>query len=467
MSRRLLVAFLALAAILAGLREWRLRDTSLAVVAEPVALRGSASLTVALTGDTVIGRPLPAPGEDEELDGVGRLLRDASLAVTNLDQAVLTGEPSDSTRPWPFASARDLAALRRIGIGVVSCANNHAIDYGEAGLEQTRRLIAAAGLVGVGCGDDLDDAARPGRVADASRSVVVVAIAASAAPQSRATRPRGDILGRPGVNALWHTAAVTADPQTFATLRSLLALPTGVVPEGDELRWQGAVIRQGADIAVEWLADDTSVREILRVVAEARTEADALIVSLHSHEPENRSEHPAPFVRAFARQAIEAGADLVVGHGPHRLRGVEVHQHGVILHSVGDFIFDYSAVDFTAADAYEAGLDLLQEALGAGGSAAQLPARALDEPMWWEGMIALAQFGDQRLDSVRLLPIDLGVDAPAGERGRPRLAHGRVRQAILDRLVRLSADMGTRIQVEDGAGVLDLAREQAGSGRED
>ena len=58
--------------------------------------------------------------------------------------------------------------------------------------------------------------------------------------------------------------------------------------------------------------------------ARRAAQTEVVIVSVHSHEPSNASEHAADFVREFAHEAVEAGARLVVGHGPHRLREAEI-----------------------------------------------------------------------------------------------------------------------------------------------
>ena len=49
-------------------------------------------------------------------------------------------------------------------------------------------------------------------------------------------------------------------------------------------------------------------------------------------------EVPAEFIGAFARAMIDAGADLVVGHGPHLLRGLELYKGKPIFYSLGNFI---------------------------------------------------------------------------------------------------------------------------------
>ncbi len=70
----------------------------------------------------------------------------------------------------------------------------------------------------------------------------------------------------------------------------------------------------------------------------ANTFADIVIVSMHSgneYEPE-----PNEVQRAFARAAIDAGADIVIGHHPHVVQSAEVYQGKPIYYSVGNFVFD-------------------------------------------------------------------------------------------------------------------------------
>ena len=62
---------------------------------------------------------------------------------------------------------------------------------------------------------------------------------------------------------------------------------------------------------------------------------------------------PAEFIRAFAREMIDAGADLVAGHGPHLLRGLELYKGKPIFYSLGNFIGQNELVAKIPADGYE------------------------------------------------------------------------------------------------------------------
>jgi poly-gamma-glutamate synthesis protein (capsule biosynthesis protein) len=416
-------------------------------------------VTVAVTGDALITRPLSAGDGDAGFTAVRDLIRHASLALTNLEVNLLGPEEADRARArplprWVFGSEREARELRRLGFGVVSQANNHATDYGAEGLAATSRVLDAAGLLHAGAGTDLAHARSPALAGGGARRVAVIAVTSSAKSESRATVSRPDIQGRPGVNALRYTADITADPATFATLKGSM-LNAGPPSSETELTMFGTRVKRGDRTSVKLVADSRDQEEVLGQIREVRARADVVIVSVYSHEPTNSQDAPADFLRQFARDAIDAGASLVVGHGPHRLRGVEVFRHGAILYSLGNFLYQTEGLDFRAADAYDAGTDLFGLALGTAPATAAATSGP-DQDAWWESAVAVATFEGGRLTRLRLHPIDLGAALPMAARGTPRAADRNRSEAILNRLTRLSQPYQTTIRVENLVGVVDL-----------
>jgi poly-gamma-glutamate capsule biosynthesis protein CapA/YwtB (metallophosphatase superfamily) len=216
------------------------------------------------------------------------------------------------------------------------------------------------------------------------------------------------------------------------------------------------MVTRGELTSVDLAVDANDAKEILEQIARARTKSELVIVSVHSHEPTNDSDTPADFLRLFAHAAIDAGARLVVGHGPHRLRGIEIYKGGAIFYSLGDFIYQSQNVDSRAADVYDAGVDLFRLALGVGSEHEAASGTHWDNPEWWQSVVALSTFNDGQLTSIRLQPIDLGVDRPADARGTPRVATPSRATGILDRLTRLSHVYGTRIRIEGQTGMIDV-----------
>src|SRR6185369_7938372 len=72
-------------------------------------------------------------------------------------------------------------------------------------------------------------------------------------------------------------------------------------------------------------------------IALARSKADFVIVSFHWGQ--EGSDTAQPCQRTAAHRAIEAGADVVIGHHPHVLQGVERYKKGIIFYSLGNFAF--------------------------------------------------------------------------------------------------------------------------------
>ncbi|HUQ32566.1 MAG TPA: CapA family protein [Pyrinomonadaceae bacterium] len=87
-----------------------------------------------------------------------------------------------------------------------------------------------------------------------------------------------------------------------------------------------------------------------RVVAEAARKADIVIVSFHGGAEGSAAQHvprgpetylgsPRGDLRAFTHAVIDAGADLLLGHSPHVVRGMEVYKNRLIVYSLGNFAF--------------------------------------------------------------------------------------------------------------------------------
>ena len=422
-----------------------------------VTVRGSGDLlTIAATGDALILRPLSS--SDQGMEGVASLLRSASVAVTNLEENLLdTARIPRADNPedvrWPFGTKRAAQDLRALGFTFISLANNHALDYGPDGLAQTEQTLDHAGLLHAGAGEDLAQAAAPVFVGTAHRRVALIGVTTSSSAESRATLLHGEILGRPGVNALGYSPDVTADAATFSTLKRSPVATTGKNPADGQLTVAGKTIKMGERTAVKMVANSADADGILKQIRSARVTADIVIVSIHSHEPDNGSPEPAEFLKSFARAAIDAGAIMVMGHGPHRLRGIEIYKSGAIFYSLGNFAFDFSRVKSRSEDAFEAGVDLYRLALGAIPDS-ELQPQLADNRLWWESVIATAQFERGVLRSVRLQPIDLGLDLPPSQRGTPRLAGAERSTEVLHLLTDVSREFGTTIRVENGTGVI-------------
>ena len=206
----------------------------------------------------------------------------------------------------------------------------------------------------------------------------------------------------------------------------------------------------------------------LRAIREARRQADWVLFSLHNHEyggagrttakTRMELEIPADFVIELSRAAIDAGADAVVGHGMHVTLGIEIYRGKPIFYSLGNHILQNDTIEIVPAEAYgQFGLgmdatpaDFLDARNGNGTRSFAAYAE------YWETVAASCVFTNGALTELRLHPIDLGFGLSRPQQGRPVLAHGETARRILDRVVKLSRNHGTRIEMDGETAVVRL-----------
>ena len=458
-----LVALLAIVAVIAvSFAVWRNRPADSSGPAAPSVADGD--LTIAFTGDTVVTQPFKELQASPGFGTVARRLRESSLAVTNLEMTLFQRPPDRTSESdaWPNGTRMGAATLHETGFDVVSRANNRAADHGGDGVIQTGAVLDDAGLRHVGAGRDLASARAPLVMRASNTDVAFFAVAVSSSPESRATDARGEIAGRPGVNPLRFDADITVDEQTFATLKASAPVLQADAATGErELTLFGRSIKRGEKTVVTFTIDAVDQAAILDAIAAARRRAAIVVVAIHSHEPSNHSDVPADFVRAFAAQAIEHGASLIVGHGPHRLRGIEARPGGVILYSLGNFLYPYEPLATRAADLFDSGVDLYGLALGAIAVQERRTPAPMEAPEWWESVIAVASFSKGALTALRVYPIDLGTDRAAERRGVPQPAEGQRATAILTRLAALSKPFATTLDLANGVATVNMEPQRA------
>lgn len=444
------------------------------------------SCQIALTGDAMLTRKLSIFHEQGYQDLV-KVLRGADASFSNLESTVRDwdeGSPAISrmgrgtfmtTEPWLVKE------MRWMGINLVSCANNHAFEFGEEGVLATMRHLDDGGIAHAGTGKNLAEARAPGYLDTPSGRVALIAANATStrslisAPWGKAGAQRPDHMGRPGVNPLGFETTFTVDPKSFEDLERI-ERELGFDPEkerekhGDAaektIDFRGNRFAAGEGFGVCTKSDPRDLEENLRWIHEARRQADWLVVSLHWHEfggetlrrarSVTECEEPAEFVTDFARRAIDAGADLFVGHGPHLPLGIEMYKAKPIFYSLGNFIFQNETVKSFPADAYER-FDLDAKATPADWWDARTdhgkkghPAN----PLYWENFIAVCHFADKKFSAAKLYPIDQGYGRSRAQRGRPLLAEPVVAERILARLQRLSFRYGTEVKIAEGIGIV-------------
>ena len=251
------------------------------------------ALTVLLTGDMV----LDVPGADHWLSGIAPALRSADLTVAHLEVPhTRRGSELAGDVPAPGADPDNLDALARAGVGMVSLAGNHIADCGVQGIADTVDRLERLGIAHTGAGATLAEASRAAVIERRGRRVALLSYNC-VGPEAGWAAP-----DRAGCNFLRMQAA---DGKPVSPNSPLVAPTTEAL---EQLR---------ADITA------------------ARARADLVIVALHKgivHTPAKL----APYERPLAEAALDAGADIVVGHHAHIVRGVELRAGKALFHGLGN-----------------------------------------------------------------------------------------------------------------------------------
>ncbi len=424
------------------------------------------------TGDAIVTRPLvdTDPGFQE----IQALFERADVGFTNLEMALpeLPAMPAALLKGSHLAGDRGAVGdLARLGVTVCNVANNHATDYCTSGLEDSLALLEREGMPFAGAGRSLGAARAPAYVDGSAGRCAVIGVSSSNASTSLAADPGPFTRGRPGINPLRYATTYEVTAEQLRLLRDLdEQLGTAAARRGrvttsrsravgstgaaqpDSLPFADRLFRAAGSPRVATTAHAGDLGATCRSVELARATADVVVVSVHCHEGAAdgwNSPHVPDFLTESAHAWIDAGADAVIGHGPHQLRGVEIYDGKPILYSLGNFFFTNATVPFLPPDAYEAqGLDpygssvvhYADAAVGGG-----FPAHE----QYWRAMVAQLVFDDGRVGA-RLLPITLGQRESRWRRGVPALAEGEEAQRTLRVGSDLSEPFFTRVTIEAG-----------------
>ena len=242
------------------------------------------TLNIIFTGDILLDRGVRRVinhhGVDHLFsDGIDSVFRSAQIVVGNLE-CPATKIESPVFKQYIFRSEPEwLDTLRQHGITHLNLANNHSIDQGREGLLDTKQNIEEAGMVPIGAGASMQEAAGPVLLASSPRKVWLV-------PSLR--------LALENYSYLTDKPCVSQEPM-------------------DSLMQRVFQLRK---------ADSTAV----------------IIVSLHWGG--EHTSKPVPRQRMEAHQLILSGADALICHHTHTLQTIETFRGKPIYYSIGNFIFD-------------------------------------------------------------------------------------------------------------------------------
>lgn len=418
----------------------------------------SGEIRMAFTGDALVATRLSGYRE-ERFTAMAELLRSADVSFTNSETLFhrYEGAPIPDSGPYGTYAACDPAViedLRWLGIDMVSTANNHCADYGEVGVVTNLENLDAHGMPHAGTGRTLSEALAPAYLYSPRGTVALIGVTLTMpAGDHRAGDPRGVVKGRPGANVVRHRVVHTVPRPTLDVLREAgraLALGRNLQEADGEITLFGQTFVGGDGYRKTGIANAEDVELNLRWIRDARRMADWVVVSMHSHERGASLDESADFVEEFARRCVEAGADVVFGHGPHRDRGIEVYRGRPIIHALGDFIIQNDLIKWEPDDLYRRyGLEPtattadVYDFRSAGGTRGMATDR-----LNYQTAIVTVSFREGRLAGIEVDPVDLGFGtSKRSQRGRPMLAEGRVANEVLTRIRDLSKPYGTQIEI--------------------
>lgn len=429
--------------------------------------------TIIATGDSFMTRRLPEGGYEgfREISGI---IREHDVRFNNLEITIHNKEgypAAFSGGTWAMAEPGILDDLKKFGFNLYNTANNHSCDYSHGGLLATIGYLRARDMLFAGTGENLAAAAAPVYLETAQARVAMIGVCSTFHDSDAAGNQSLTLPGRPGLNPLRFQKTVHVEREYYDVLKKIgektdinaqqdFMIRNGYtrpLPEG-KLNLGGISFQLDEENTTHTVPLQKDMDRILANVREAARQADYVLVSVHSHELVGKTvTEPAEFLRTFAHACIDAGADVILGHGPHELRGIEVYRGKVIFYSLGNFIFQTETVSLQPADAYENALMPPDTMVGEYMSDRSKNGTRgyIVQPNIWRSVMAGLSVEDGEITQVKLYPISLGMGLPRSQIGVPRLTK---ENDVLEYLKQLSKPFGTRFCIENGVARIDLHR---------
>ena len=302
----------------------------------------------------------PAGGAASVVRRLGRVFGAADVSLVNLE-TVLTEKRDEESYPGKRFILRSrpetVGGLLALGVDGVGLANNHARDFLDEGIAETIDALDGVGLphtgataTGAGDAPPLMLEANGLRIAVLAWTTVNGSFVNDAYPNDGVPVPSGT----PSSEAwqyqarAWGWDGTTWDvPELDRRIGGAWRLYDAEEPSLDDAEGAGAwaslvdvypelqdwVSRRGHGGAASF--SSSAVRDAIEAV---RGDTDLVVVQLHAGF--QFQEASSDGVRTAARAAIDAGADLVIGHHPHVLEGFDFYKGKLIAYSLGNFVFD-------------------------------------------------------------------------------------------------------------------------------
>jgi len=259
-----------------------------------------------MAGDLILDEPNP----DALFDLSRHQLQACDVLVGHVEVPhTARGVETHFDVPAPASDPAHLAALQRAGFHVATLAGNHIADAGPNGVEDTIAELRRLGLATTGAGMNLTEARQPAIV---ERKGLRLGFLSYNCVGPRGSWAGKDRAGCAYVHVLTHYELDHASP--------------------------------GGPPTVYTFAEPETLEAMAADIEALRQKVDVLMVALHKglgHTPAT----VGMYERQVAKAAIDAGADVVVGHHAHILQGMEVYKDRPIFHGLGNFAIATKALN--------------------------------------------------------------------------------------------------------------------------
>lgn len=257
----------------------------------PVKLQGTPkfeeqkTVSISMVGDILMDGSVRAQidknGIEYPWEMVKEYFNNDDITIGNLETSITNRDIKWEDKQFNFKSdPKNLKAMKEAGIDVLTLANNHTLDYGYEGLLDTLNHLDKNDIKRVGGG------------------------------KNRREAMEGIIIEKDGIRV------------------GVLSF-SRVVPD---VKWYATDKRPGIVGAY-----DPHIKGVITRIEEMKKEADIIIVSIHWGV--ELSTTPRKQEKDLAIKLIDAGADVIMGHHPHVLQGVEIYKNKPIFYSLGNFVF--------------------------------------------------------------------------------------------------------------------------------
>lgn len=422
-------------------------------------------MKISLCGDILINKRIPKRGYDG-LDKIIELLAEHDCNFGNLETTIHRTEGYPEAFPgggYAMADPLCLKDLRDIGFNLFNVANNHAMDFGHGGLLATMKYLREYDIPFAGIGANLSEASRATYCETPEGRIAMLGVTSSFHDSYAAGMQNKDIQGRPGVAPLRHKAIYELSNTYFDTLQEIAnvtgvnnyhnqAIKEGYLLETNHLKFGSYEFQKGVDNKVYTSPNVADLERTLNAISDAKFKSDFIIVSIHSHQFKGIEKKDTPdFIEIFAKNCIDKGADIVVCHGPHILRGIERYQAGVIFYGLGNFILQHEEIDILPEDFY---LKYGETSNSVRGVSEIFNKRSKNGTVGlsvsknvWRSILVSVVYENRKM-TVKLYPIQIYLKENRGLKGLPYLSDD---ITIIKDIQNLSEKFGTNIEIVDNS----------------